>query len=84
MQEIVTFFFGMAIALILGGYGIAWMNGGSASANRLAQWILRHTQRGLRNTLIALGRTIGRFCQSHPFAAGIIILILLLILAFRA
>lgn len=75
------FFYIAAPLAVLGiaGYGLAYMVGGPATANRYA----RQTGRYLRQATEWLGRTAGQFAQRHPLAAGVVIVIVILWIVFR-
>ena len=67
-------FFRQLLVLGVVVYGLCWMIGGPQAANGFARGVDRTAQRVIRY----VGRSSGRAALNYPFAAGIIVIILML------
>ncbi len=64
----------MGFLVVVMIYGLCWMVGGQATADRFARWANRMSQ----EAIVGLGRAFARLVSAFPFAAGIILIILLI------
>ncbi len=69
--------FGIAI------YGLLYMIGGPARANRFARGVNRTAQRNVERVGRGAGRTVNRAANAYPMAAGIIVIVIVILVMSR-
>lgn len=69
----------LVLGVLVMAYGFCYMVGGQRTANRYASGV----RRVVANSARGVGRGTGRAATANPLAAGIVVLILMLVLLSR-